>query len=109
MGLATQVRDDPPLLNWIYVDKNTMELKYGNKTASVDHHIGRWDWTKDELYVTFEDIDVGQTEEFYAVYNPSARRWQMFYDMDQDGLESYVPKKWLRLKVRLRRTLITNE
>ena len=39
-GLVSQVRDDPPLLNWIYIDRTTMELKYGNRTASIDHYVG---------------------------------------------------------------------
>ena len=40
LGLVSQVAVDPPLLNWIYVDKDTMEVKYGNKTASVSSQ--RW-------------------------------------------------------------------
>jgi len=48
LGLVSTIADDPPMLNWIYVDERTLELKYGNRTRSREHHVGPWDWTKVE-------------------------------------------------------------
>ena len=101
LGLVSQVQDDPPLLNWLYVDKDTMELKYGNKTASVAHHIGPWDWTEDEVGITFD-----QAETFLVVEDPATRQWQLYYDMDHDGLTRYVPKGRRKLQIGLKRTMM---
>ncbi|KAI9752332.1 MAG: hypothetical protein M4579_005675, partial [Chaenotheca gracillima] len=30
-GLVSTISDDPPQLNWIYVDAETYEIKYGNR------------------------------------------------------------------------------
>ncbi|EXJ90099.1 hypothetical protein A1O3_03168 [Capronia epimyces CBS 606.96] len=100
IGLVTQVQDDPPLLNWIYVDKDTMELKYGNKTASVAHHVGPWDWTEDEEGIVFDGH-----ERFTAVEDPKTHKWQIYYDLDDDGLSKHVPNR-TKISVSLERTLI---
>jgi len=101
IGLVSQVRDDPPLLNWIYIDKDTMEIKYGNKSASIEHHVGPWDWTEDEESITFDE-----TEAFVAVEDPSTRQWQLYYDMDNDGLSRFVSKGRRKFQISLKRTLI---
>ncbi|KAH0828245.1 hypothetical protein AYO21_03802 [Fonsecaea monophora] len=101
MGLVSQVRDDPPLLNWIYVDKDTMELKYGNKSASIEHHVGPWDWTEDEQRITFDE-----SEAFVAVEDTSTRQWQLYYDMENDGLNGFLAKGRRRFQIKLERTLI---
>lgn len=101
IGLVSQVREDPPLLNWLYVDKDTMEVKYGNKSASIEHHVGPWDWTEDEEGITFDE-----TEDFTAVEDPKTHKWQIYYDMDNDGLSRFVPKGRRKIQVSLERTLI---
>src|ERR1700761_6624459 len=53
-GLVSTISNDPPMLNWIYVDKNTLELKYGNRTQSIQQIVGAWDWTEDEAGVTLD-------------------------------------------------------
>ena len=100
LGLASQCQDSPPLLNWIYVDKNTMELRHGNKTTSVQHHVGPWDWTEDE-----ESITLVEMEQFIAV-EAGRGRWQVYFDTDDDGLSKYVPKGKKRFRISLGRTLI---
>ena len=101
MGLVSQVAVDPPLLNWIYVDKHTMELKYGNKSASITHNVGPWDWTEEEEGVTFDEL-----ESFTAVQDPNTKKWQVYWDIDDDGLKQYVPKGRQKLQISLERTLI---
>ena len=48
LGLVSFVSDDPPALNWIYIDKATRELKHGNRTQSIDHEVGPWGWDAGE-------------------------------------------------------------
>ncbi|KAK5095839.1 hypothetical protein LTR70_003158 [Exophiala xenobiotica] len=105
MGLVSQVWDDPPLLNWIYVDKNTMEVKYGNKSASITHNIGPWDWSEDEVQIVFDDMDVAFINAFYAVERLPGK-WQLFFDMKGDQLAGYLPTKMTKIQVELHRNLI---
>ncbi|CAF9919259.1 hypothetical protein IMSHALPRED_004566 [Imshaugia aleurites] len=48
LGLVSTISKDPPMLNWIYVDKNTREVKYGNRTQSRAHIVGSWGWDAGE-------------------------------------------------------------
>ena len=48
LGLVSSIASDPPTLNWIYVDKNTREVKYGNRTQSRAHIVGSWGWDAGE-------------------------------------------------------------
>ena len=43
-GLVSTISNEPPVLNWIYVDRKTRELKYGNRTQSKENIIGSWGW-----------------------------------------------------------------
>ena len=48
LGLVSSIPSDPPTLNWIYVDKNTREVRYGNRTQSRAHIVGSWGWDTGE-------------------------------------------------------------
>ena len=48
-GLVSTIAKDPPMLNWLYVDKDTSEVRYGNRTTSMDHVVGDWDWTDENV------------------------------------------------------------
>ena len=71
------------MLNWIYVDNTTLELKYGNRTASIQHIVGEWDWTKDEAGLTLEGW-----EGFVAVEEEEkdGLRWALYFDRNDDRL-----------------------
>ncbi|KAI9667101.1 MAG: hypothetical protein M1831_001278 [Alyxoria varia] len=78
-GLVSLTSANPPAMGWIYADKDTMELKYGNRTASVEHIIGPWDWTPDEEGVTLEE-----KEAFVAVEEETGV-WAVYFDRGEDG------------------------
>ena len=80
-GLVTTVSDDPPMLNWIYCDKDTLELKYGNRTQSRPHQVGPWSWTGDRVGLTLEGV-----EAFVAVQEEEGNGWSVYYDRDDDML-----------------------
>jgi hypothetical protein len=87
-GLVSTVSRDPPLLNWIFADKDDMSFTYGNRSQSMPHLIGPWDWSEDEQFVTLEDwegfaaVRVDDEESREA----DGLRWKLYYDRDDDGL-----------------------
>lgn len=83
-GLVSTISVDPPMLNWIYIDKNTLELRYGNRTASIQHIVGPWDWTEDETGVILEEWEgwVAVEEE----EREDGLKWALYYDRYDDDL-----------------------
>ncbi|KAK3064580.1 hypothetical protein LTS18_005949 [Coniosporium uncinatum] len=81
-GLVSTISVDPPVLNWIYADKETFELKYGNRTASIKHIVGPWDWTEDEAGVMLEGW-----EGFVAV-EEEVGQWALYFDKNDNMLNS---------------------
>lgn len=82
-----------------------MEVKYGNKSASITHNIGPWDWSEDEEQVVFDDMDAAFINAFYAVERLPGK-WQLFFDMKGDQLAGYLPVKMDKVQVELYRNMI---
>ena len=106
-GLVSTISVDPPMLNWIYVDKDTMEMKYANRSGSIVHHVGDYDWTsedheKDDSCVTFDDW-----EGFLAVEEQKGK-WALYFDMDDDGLKQHARGR-KTIEVRLQRRVISGQ
>ncbi|KAJ5764874.1 hypothetical protein N7520_004433 [Penicillium odoratum] len=89
LGLPTYVSADPPLLNWIYADVDTYELKYGNRSQSVEHVVGPWNWTEDEKTITLEGRDA-----FIAVEEEEGE-WALYFDRDGDELADVLEEQGL--------------
>lgn len=87
LGLPTYVSANPPLLNWIYADKDTHELRYGNRSQSVEHIVGPWDWTEDEKVILLEEKDA-----FFAVEEEEGE-WALYYDREGDELARVLEEK----------------
>lgn len=85
-----------------------MEVKYGNRSISIDHNIGPWDWSEDETQVVFDDIEAAYINAFYAVER-SPGKWQLFFDMKGDQLQGYLPAKLKKIQVELHRSLLEPE
>ena len=65
------------------MDNTTLELKYGNRTASIQHIVGEWDWTEDETGLTLEGWEgfvVVEEEE------KDGLRWALYFDRNDDKL-----------------------
>jgi len=83
-GMVTTISDDPPFLNWVYVDSETHEVKYGVRDESEPHLKGPWDVTKVDRRLTFEGW-----EGFVAVEETEGSNlWALYFDRDDDGLRS---------------------
>jgi hypothetical protein len=102
MGLASQVQDDPPLLNWIYVKESNGEVRYGNRSESKSEVVGPWDWTEDEIRLT-----LFKEEGFVAVEpeNPQDQ-WEIFFQVEDGWVKEKVGGKRTVLPVRLERRLV---
>ncbi|KAG2164904.1 hypothetical protein VTO58DRAFT_107898 [Aureobasidium pullulans] len=83
-GMVTTISDDPPFLNWVYLDRNTHEVKYGIRVEAEPHHVGPWDCTPIDRRLTFEGW-----EGFIIVQeDENSDLWALYFDRDDDGLRS---------------------
>ncbi|KAJ8126333.1 hypothetical protein O1611_g7306 [Lasiodiplodia mahajangana] len=96
-GLVSTISDDPPMLNWIYVDKNTYEVKYGLRKDAQEHLTGPFDCTRQDRRMTLEGW-----EGFVAVEDYPGI-WSLYFDRDDDGLATKVPMGTRVLEVELTR------
>ncbi|EON69019.1 hypothetical protein W97_08277 [Coniosporium apollinis CBS 100218] len=109
-GLVSTISLDPPMLNWIYMDKETQELKYGNRTQSREHIVGPWDWTSDE---PGSGLTLDEWEGFVAVEEVNEKgkltgEWTMYYDHYDNGLKGKVEGR-RTLECRLERRICADE
>ena len=85
-GLVSTIAQKPPTLNWIYVDRRTMELRYGSREQAHGHILGPFGWTDDEVGVTLE-----HWEGFVAV-EERKDKWALYFDRDDDNLRDTVTR-----------------
>lgn len=89
------IADDPPQLNWIYVDKDTYEVKYGLRVDAQDHITGPFDCTKQDRRLILHGW-----EGFVAV-EETPGVWALYFDVDDDGLRRKLPSGMRILEVEL--------
>lgn len=98
------ISDNPPFLNWIYVDKDTYEVKYGNRSESEGQLLGPWSCTPIEKRATFDEW-----EGFVVVEEPVQGEgadhrqvdWALYFDVEDDLLRDKVPPDRRVLEVEL--------
>ncbi|KAI1341051.1 hypothetical protein F5Y15DRAFT_23890 [Xylariaceae sp. FL0016] len=96
-GMVSTISDDPPMLNWIYVDKDTYELKYGLRVDAQDNITGPFDCTRQDRRMTMEGWEgFCAVEEYPGV-------WALYFDRDDDGLTTKVPMGTRVLEIELTR------
>lgn len=82
-GLISSISDDPPIMNWIYVDRATHEVKFGGRVAAEPQMHGPFDVTRQDRRLTF-----GGWEGWLAVKEGDF--WALYFDRDGDRLVSKV-------------------
>ncbi|KAH7270820.1 uncharacterized protein BKA55DRAFT_533403 [Fusarium redolens] len=97
LGLVSMVSDDPPALNWIFVDKDTHMVTFGGKKDTIGHVIGPWGWTADERFLTLQ----GDHDSFVAVRDEDGK-WAVYWDPEGD-IEEEIDDEERCQPVRLRR------
>lgn len=93
-GLVSTISDEPPVLNWVFVDRETFEIRYNNRSGSIEHIVGEWDWTADETHMLFQgwegfvvvDEWDGADEDESTPWGREGLRWALYYDVGDDGL-----------------------
>jgi len=69
-------------LNWVYVDKDTHEVKYGVRAEAESGLVGPWNCTQIDRRLTFQGW-----EGFIAVQEDDGDdMWALYFDCDDDGL-----------------------
>lgn len=81
-GLVSTICEDPPILNWIYVDNDTYEVKYGVRLDAQDNVTGPFDCTRQDRRMTLEGW------EGFVVVEEAPSLWALYFDRDDDGLRS---------------------
>lgn len=96
-GLVSTTTENPPILNWIYVDKDTYEVKHGVRAQAQPNITGPFDCTRQDRRLTLEGW-----EGFVAVEEEDGL-WALYFDRDDDGLKGKVRRGTRVLEVGLMR------
>ncbi|KAI5456592.1 hypothetical protein BGZ63DRAFT_366607 [Mariannaea sp. PMI_226] len=98
LGLVSTISNDPPMLNWMYVNQDTHAVQYGGRKDTIGHVIGPWGWSKDDRYLTLE----GDHDVFVAVQNEHDGKWVVYWDPEGDMLEEKDPERCKPVALRRR-------
>ena len=82
-GLVSTITDEAPIMNWVFVHRDTYELKFGNRQASEGNLTGPFDCTRQDRRLTFAGW-----EGFCAVFEDPF--WAVYFDCDDDRLRTKV-------------------
>jgi len=96
-GLVSEITDVAPIMNWIYIDRQTYEVKFGTRQFSEGQYTGPFDCTRQERRLTF-----GGWEGFVAVLEPTGV-WSLYFDRDSDRLREKVAAGTTVIEVELYR------
>jgi hypothetical protein len=96
-GLVTTITDVAPIMNWVYIDRETHEAKYGVRADAQPNLTGPFDCTRQDRRLTFDGWEGWCAVEEYEGY------WCLYFDVDDDGLKSKVPPGTRILEIELSR------
>ncbi|SMY18864.1 unnamed protein product [Zymoseptoria tritici ST99CH_1A5] len=105
-GLVSTISVDPPVLNWIYIDKDSHRACCATRTGSIAHHVGSYDWTTEENEDSRVTLDGW---EGWVAVEEEEGVWAVFYDWADNGLQGKVGKGRRKEDVMLRRRVITGQ
>jgi hypothetical protein len=96
-GLVSTITSAAPVMNWIYIDRSTYQVKYGVRPDAQPNLNGPWDCTRQDRRLTFEGW-----EGFVAVREEDGS-WALYFDRDDDGMVGKLGEGRVVLEVELRR------
>ncbi|KZL64563.1 hypothetical protein CT0861_06663 [Colletotrichum tofieldiae] len=79
-GLVSTITHEAPIMNWIFIDRVTYQLRFGNRAAADGNLNGPWECTRQDRRLT-----LCGWEGFCAVLEESGV-WGLYFDYDGDGL-----------------------
>ncbi|KAK2739356.1 hypothetical protein CKAH01_07306 [Colletotrichum kahawae] len=94
-GLVSTISEDPPMLNWIYVDADTRAFRHGGRKDTIGHVIGPWGWTEDERHLSLRGSGMG----FVAALEDDGR-WAVYWDPDGRLRQGYEPDECVEIMLR---------
>ncbi|KAF3763678.1 hypothetical protein M406DRAFT_352430 [Cryphonectria parasitica EP155] len=95
-GLVSTIHDDPPIMNWICVNRQTYEVQYGERSFAEQNFKGPFDVTRQDRRLT-----MGGWEGFVAVLEGDF--FALYFDLDDDRLKSKVAQGTPVIEVELQR------
>ena len=96
-GLVTTITDVAPIMNWVYVDKETGEVKYGVRADAQPNLTGPFDCTRQDRRLTFDGW------EGWCAVEEAPGLWGLYFDLGDDGLKSRVAPGTRVLEIELSR------
>ena len=101
LGLVSTISKEPPMLNWIYIDRQTHEVRYGVRKVAETQLTGPFEYKTSAVSMTItpatgevkrqEDgekrIKFNNLEGFVAVEEEEEGVWKVYFDVDNDGLK----------------------
>ncbi|OAL53978.1 hypothetical protein IQ07DRAFT_473293, partial [Pyrenochaeta sp. DS3sAY3a] len=96
-GLVTTITDIEPIMNWVYVDKATQEVKYGIRADAQPNLTGPFDCTRQDRRLTFDGW------EGWCAVEESPGLWALYFDIGDDGLQAKIGPGTKVLEIELTR------
>ncbi|KAH7083192.1 hypothetical protein BKA63DRAFT_584465 [Paraphoma chrysanthemicola] len=96
-GLVTTITDVAPVMNWVYIDRETHEAKYGVRVDAQPNFTGPFDCTRQDRRLTFAGW------EGWCAVEEQPGSWALYFDVDDDGLKSKVTPNTRVLEIELSR------
>ncbi|KZM26432.1 uncharacterized protein EKO05_0005925 [Ascochyta rabiei] len=96
-GLVTTITDVAPIMNWVYIDRQTHEARYGVRADAQPNLTGPFDCTRQDRRLTFDGWEGWCAVEEYEGY------WCLYFDVDDNGLRSKVAPGTRVLEIELSR------
>jgi hypothetical protein len=96
-GLVTTITDVAPVMNWVYIDKETHEVKYGVRVDAQPNLTGPFSCTRQDRRMTFAGW------EGWCAVEEAPGLWAVYFDVSDDGLRSKVPPGTRVLEIELYR------
>ncbi|KAM0453601.1 hypothetical protein ACHAPV_008935 [Trichoderma viride] len=105
LGLVSTISDDPPMLNWLYINKDSHAVGYGARKDTVGHVIGPWGWTADEQFLTIQGKDDVFVAKLERDSESGSERWVVYWDPESEILATTEVEEECK-PVRLRRAML---
>ncbi|KAF3006878.1 hypothetical protein E8E13_010944 [Curvularia kusanoi] len=96
-GLVTTITEAAPIMNWVYVDATTHEVKYGVRADAQPNLTGPFDCTRQDRRLTFDGW------EGWCAVEEQKGYWCLYFDVNDDGLKSKVTPGVKVLEIELSR------
>lgn len=93
----TTITDVAPIMNWVYIDRETYEAKYGVRVDAQHNLTGPFDCTRQDRRLTFDGW------EGWCAVEEVPGHWALYFDLDDNGLAAKIGRETRVLEIELSR------